>query len=292
MFRPVLAISILTASLISIASEQATTVESLPMYYSNKGHAYVLADIDQQRQFPMILDTAATIGVLPLAMKDKLATSKDAIQIIEVQGAASRKNVEILTTGNTSVGAQNVAQLSYVFQDISDLQTQDGAELGILGYGFLSKHCIEFDFSKDKLSLSQNACTEKKVQGLRQADFYIEDNLVKIKTKFNGKTVDAVLDTAAPNSYLNNTLFKQLNVEAIEEDVTKGLNNQTITRNKLSSVSYLLGDNEITDKEMYLANMPVFSVLGYKNKPFMLLGLDYFKSNKLIVDYHSNKIYF
>jgi len=292
MFRPVLAFSLLTLSSLSVASEQATKAETLPLYYSNKGHAYVLADIDHQKQLPMILDTAATMGVLPIAMKDKLATSKDAIQTIEVQGAVSTRNLELLTANSTSVGSHNVPELGYVFQDMNSLQAKDGSALGILGYGFLSQHCIEFDFSESQLALSKTACSSNTVQGLREADFYLKDNLIRIKTKFNGKTVDAVLDTAAPNSYVNESLFKQLDVEVLEEDVARGLNDQTVVKNKLSSVSYQLGETLVTDKEVFLSNMPVFSVLGYKDKPFFLIGLDYFKSNRLVVDYHANKIYF
>ena len=39
MFRSVLALSLLTASVFSAASDQATQVESLPLYYTDKGHA-------------------------------------------------------------------------------------------------------------------------------------------------------------------------------------------------------------------------------------------------------------
>ena len=292
MFRSVLALSLLTASVFSAASDQATQVESLPLYYTDKGHAYVLADIDRQTQMPMVLDTAANFGVLPPTAKDTLVGSDANLKTINVQGAVGSSQLELLVAGTTKVGSSEVPQLTYVLKDMRPLQAQDGRDLGIIGHGFLSQHCVAFDFKQNVLSLSPAQCSDAAVAGLRQADFYIEEDFVKLKTSFNGQTVDAILDTAAPSSYVNRALFNTLDVAALEQDVARGLNDESVAKNKIGSVSYLLGDVEITDRDMFVSDMPVFAHLGYEDKPVLLLGINYFKGNKLILDYHSNKIYF
>ena len=291
MYR-LLTITALKASILFCHLPAVASTTELPLYLTDKGHVYVHADINDLNNIPMILDTAANVGVLSNDLKSRLELDSDSIQKVPVQGAGGIQELEFAYIENTKVNHLDITDQPYVFRDLSDLKTEQGDIPGILGHGFLSQHCVEFDFQNKQLHLSQEACTAEQIKGLRESEFYIEQNFVKLKTQFNGEPVDAILDTAATHSYLNKPLFSKLNMKTLEQETTQGLNEHSISREKLPEVTFKLGQNTLVDNEMFTSDMPVFTALGYQNEPAMLLGINYFKSNKLIVDYHSNKIFY
>ncbi|BDX08312.1 aspartyl protease family protein [Planctobacterium marinum] len=286
-----LALTLSTANY-GFASNQNFAGIDVPLSYTERGHAYIYADINEQTNVPMILDTAANAGVLPHAMKETLNLPEQSLRTIQVQGAVGVQPMEIATIKYTGVEQINVANLPYVFKDLPDLPTSSGEIPGILGHGFLSQHCVEFDFQQHQLRLLDTVCSDAQKAGLRESDFFIEQNFVKLKTQFNGQPVDAILDTAATHSYINANLQALVDATTLETEETKGLNAKSIDREKLAPVQFQLGQHTVTDNHMYASDMPVFNALGYQDEPAMLLGINYFKNNKLIIDYKENKIYF
>jgi predicted aspartyl protease len=265
---------------------------TLPMEYTDRGHAYISVDLGQVKDHPMILDTAATIGALPAEVKPKLNLDKHELIITQVQGAVGKVDMELLYLSSTTYAGNTLESLPYIFQNLSSLTLENGKTPGILGQGFLSPHCVSFDFISDKLSLNKKGCDQNVTQGLKSVSFNIDRDFIVLETYFNGEKVDAILDTGAPESYMNSSLHKLVGVEVGQPEEAKGLTSQATPKRKLAKFDYYLGEYKIEDDNAYLADLPVFTALGYKDKPLLLLGLSYFKKGKLVIDYEAKKLYF
>lgn len=286
-------LSVLACTTVGCGITASTKPESLtlPMKYTEKGHAYVMTALNHQITHPMILDSAANLGVLPSHLKAALALPEDKISTMKVQGANGNSELELTKIEHTSVGHFAIESLPYVFQDMNRLEVE-GVLPGILGHGYMSQYCNVFDFKNNAFSLYQEACPSSVTHGLESARFTIDDDFIKLTASFNGERVDALLDTGAPTNYINSHLANKLPLTLGKEDIGRGLNNIENKKVAIESLRFSVGGKEIINTESHLSDMPVFEVLGYKDEPFILLGLSNFKDDKLVIDYAENKIYF
>ncbi|MDF2179282.1 aspartyl protease family protein [Aliiglaciecola sp. CAU 1673] len=292
MKQSLLAAALLSVSAISMSTPIHNQAVELDLAYTDDGHAYIHMGINQISNYPMIVDTGANIGVLPTSLQATLALPEDKISRLEVQAAVGSSSLLMANIDTSTAQEIEVSNLPYVFQDMSDLTNTKGEMLGVVGYDFLSKHCVVFNFTTNKLKLSPAGCQQEDFLGLRQADFRLQNNLVIVNTWFNGKEIDAILDTGAPESLINGPLHQQLNVPILESAKARGLHDSAVSRQKLAELEFKLGNHAVSDDKVSMADLPVFAALGYKDKPVMLLGLSYFKNSHLVVDYRNHKIYF
>jgi hypothetical protein len=185
-----------------------------------------------------------------------------------------------------------VSDLPYIVQELDGLKTHSQLVPGILGHGFLSSYCNIYDFINRQVTFINSQCPHSSKDKLRAVDFRIEDDFIKIHTWFKGQKVDAILDTGAPTNVINSTLHALLDVGILKKDKLEGLHNKGITKHKLGKVNFQIGSHPVVNEETFLADMPVFSALGYQEQPVLLMGLTNFNQNKLVIDYHAKKIYF
>ncbi|MEQ3696102.1 MAG: pepsin/retropepsin-like aspartic protease family protein [Pseudomonadales bacterium] len=282
---------VLASSYSSAAAVSSPTIER-DLHYTDRGHAYIGVDLNDELGYPMILDTAANVGVLPNQLKQELDLSGDQLISREVQGAAGKTILEMARLDNTAVADLSYSGLTYVFQDLNSLELETGQLPGIVGHNFMSRHCVAFDFTSSRLAMNPGECDEALTQGLRESRFILDRNFIKLTTYFNGEEVDALLDTGAPESYINSPLHAITGQQIVDTDEAKGLNDQSVEKGKIESLNYRLGEHDIEEPFAYVSDMPVFAALGYGDKPVLVLGLDIFKQNKLVIDYANNRIYF
>lgn len=263
------------------------------MHSTNNGHAYVYADIDNVSQYPMVIDTGANRGILPHSVKKRLDLRNKKIESQMVTGGTGEMELEFITIDNTKIGGEVQNKISYLFQDLDKLSSESNQVPGIIGHNFLVDYCVEFDFTKQLFSLTKSECDVKETQGLRALPFKIRDEFIWAKANFNGTQADVLLDTGAHHSFINSALLKHLGeVETGQQENFSALTSHEQSRTELHNIEYKLGEHKVKEEKMYAADMHVFSVLGFKNKPFLLLGLDYFKAGKLIIDYANQRMYF
>lgn len=278
----------------SLASDETPTSNVLErdLQYTHRGHAYIGVDLNSELSYPMILDSAANVGVIPNELKEQLNLSGDQLISREIQGAAGKSVLEMARLDRTAVGNLSYSGLSYVFQDLSSLKLDSGQVPGIVGHNFMSRHCVEFDFPMNRLRMHRGECLPEQTGGLRESRFILDRNFIKLTTYFNGEEVDALLDTGAPESYLNSPLQRITGHEVVSSDDARGLNDHSVEKGRIERLTYSLGEHQVEERFAYVSDMPVFQALGYGSKPVLLLGLDIFKDNKLVIDYANNRIYF
>lgn len=102
-----------------ITASTAPQSLTLPMKYTEKGHAYVMATLNHTVIHPMILDSAANVGILPVNLKAALALPEDKLSKMDVQGASGSSELVLATIDHTSVGHLAADSLPYVFKDMT-----------------------------------------------------------------------------------------------------------------------------------------------------------------------------
>ena len=282
---------ILTSAVGQVSAQQAEAV-TVPMNLTKYGHVYINAQLNNVKNQPMLLDTAATAGVIPNSVLEELALLEHEIETEVVHSAVSKVTLSKVNVATTNVASAQVANLPYIVQDLTVLELESGKTPGILGYGFLSTQCSILDFKNEQVTFYTDTCPTDYSKEMKSADFWLEDDLIKLNTEFNGVKVEAVLDTGAPVNIINSHLLAKLNTEKFEKDKLQGLHNKGVTHQRLGKISFKLGTHTIESDKTIFSDMPVFEKLGYKDKPVLLMGLTDFTPNKLVIDYQAKKIYF
>lgn len=283
---------VILVSVLAQANAQQVEPTTIPMMQTKYGHVYVNAQLNGIRNQPMILDTAATVGVIPNNVLEELELPAITIDKEEVHGAGGKVTLSKTKLMTTRIDNISVNNLPYVIQDMKVLELDSGKIPGILGYGFLSKQCSIFDFTNEQVTFHSNTCPQQTSLGLNSADFWLEDDLIKLNIEFNGVKVEAVLDTGAPVNIINSALLAKLDTEKLERNILKGLHSKGVSHQRLGKVTYTVGKKTIVSSNTIASDMPVFTKLGYEDKPVFLMGLADFSKSKLVIDYQAKKIYF
>ena len=286
------ATAVVLTSIFTNANAQKLEPTTTPMMKTKYGHVYVNTQLNNVKEQPMVLDTAATAGVIPNSVLAQLSIPDNNITKEDVHGAGGIVSLSKVQLATTQVANIKVDDLPYVIQDMKVLKLDSGKVPGILGVGFLSKQCTILDFENELVTFYKNTCPKQASKNLNAANIWLEDDLIKLSIKLNGVVTDAILDTGSPVNIINSHLLDKLATEKLDKDKLEGLHSKGITHQKLGEVSYSIGEKVINSNNTIASDMPVFKKLGYENKPVFLLGLADFTKNKLVIDYQANKIYF
>jgi predicted aspartyl protease len=289
-------------TLTSLSLIAAVSVLSLPvnaqthsfaMEFTAKGHAYIRANLNQLENYPMVLDTAAQTGLLPQSILPSLKLDEKDLSTDDAVGATGAVRMQAATVRSTKVGPFEHKDLNYLVQDLKKLTLPDGKMPGILGHDFLHNYCVDLNFKETRVNLTKGACETSAVAGLQQASFKIENNFIRLQAQVQGATADVLLDTGAHHTFINTPLYKQLSGLSISGmEKTGGMTGHTQDRQVLSGLNYQLNGHTVNEERSYLADMHVFEVLGYKDKAFMLMGINAFKNGRLVMDYTNQTMYF
>lgn len=282
----------LAVALFCLSAYANPVSQTFPMEFTDKGHAYIKANLDDLENLPMVVDTAAQIGIFPKNMLTQLKSKQ--LSNETVSGATGGpQQMQSVVINKTSVGRFEQNELTYIVQNLEKLRSKDGKTPGILGYDFLHHYCVDLNFNEAKVNLNHGACDEASVVGLHHVPFKIENNFIKFQMKVQEVTVDVKLDTGAPHTVINTPLYKQLSGLSVSGTIKAGgLAGGAQEIKELSGLSYHLNGQTIKEETVHLADFSVFEILGYKDKPFVLLGIDAFKKGRLVVDYTKNRLYF
>jgi predicted aspartyl protease len=283
----------LIAALCCLSLQAKAQTHHFPMEFTAKGHAYIRANLNQLENYPMVLDTAAQTGLLPQSILPLLKLDEKDLSTVNAVGATGTIRMQAATVRNTRIGQFEHKDLNYSVQDLKKLALPDGKMPGILGHDFLHHYCVDLNFKETKVSLAQGACEATAVAGLHQAPFKIENNFIRLQVQVQGVTADVLLDTGAHHTFINTPLYKQLSgLTVTGTEQTGGMTGHTQDRQVLTGLSYQLNGQQVNEARSYLADMHVFEFLGYKDKAFMLMGINAFKDGRLVIDYANNRVYF
>lgn len=279
---------------VSCLSPQATAqTQNFAMEFTAKGHAYIRANLNQLENYPMVLDSAAQTGLLPESILPLLKLDEKDLSTDNAVGATGTVRMQSATVRSTKAGQFEHKDLNYLVRDLKKLTLPDGKMPGILGHDFLHHYCVDLNFKETRVSLTQGACDATAVAGLHQAPFKIENNFIRLQAQVQGVKADVLLDTGAHHTFINTPLYKQLAGLSISgTEKTGGMTGHTQDRQVLTGLSYQLNGKNIAETRSYLADMHVFEFLGYKDKAFMLMGINAFKNGRLVLDYANNRLYF
>jgi predicted aspartyl protease len=181
---------------------------------------------------------------------------------------------------------------------------------GILGGEWLKNYDADFDFRSRKLNLfSQDHCAGKVVYWMPSAvavlPFQIADNHIRFRMQVDGKSVDAILDTGATDTFFNMPDAQRLfGIKATDPDLVKvgqlaGAYTANIYSRKFKTMTF----EGVTINNPELVLMPDFMtspnrqaptgslIHEARSTPAVVLGMSVLSRLHLYIAYKERKVY-
>lgn len=257
----------------AFAAGAARTI--IPFEISEHQHMIVELEINDRTRTTGVVDTAATFamvdsrevagsGVVPPD-----ATSRQ----VNILGVNGERLYPVVRIGTVDLGALRLNALDAAYSEDMDVP---GAAANVLPVSAFPGDVLELDFEDGLISLYDGRPEINRSRYSDSLPFMIEDGLIFIPVRINGKTGRALVDTGSNLSYVNSAFARFAGMKR-DEDNTRRLLGITGDSADLSVVSVRkirFADFFIENPKLMVSDPVLLEKLGLEDEPVMVLGLD------------------
>jgi len=276
---------------------------------STQGVAIVDAAINGQ-PIGVMLDTGSDTLILRSAT-DRLGLTRQQARGYRAFGIGGESHVEATLVEEFRIG--QLARKDWRVM-VAGERSAGSIDL-ILGEDFFGQLDVEFDLPHNAVRLFQPKDCEDTVlaywatQGAGQveiAPYYGTGNRIIVPVELNGRPLEAVLDSGAYASVLDESVAAQLGIKPDTPGVSfagkgGGLGGKSVEFWIGPLRSFTIGNETISDTAIRFGDLwkdakdvPIASHLPQKigNTPALLLGADFLRAHRVLVAHSQRKLYF
>lgn len=251
-----------------------------------RGHVLVPVSVDGGDARPFVLDTAASQTVLDPAAFPALGTQDaPAGHALAAHGAHGTVAARMTRLSTLSLWeAEQKDQVAFLMPLVQLTRGVVPDFAGVLGIPFLRRYRIDLDFPGRSVLLIEDPdraapcdiCTPAAVIAVTP----LHGELPTVQVMVNGQVLTALLDTGASSSIVNDAAAELLGLAPSGSD------------DATSSVLISLGDMPPRRHELRRIELPVFRQLRLESEPAMILGIDFLRAGRLVLDLAGRKAWF
>lgn len=262
------------------------------------------AYLDKAGDQPLIFrfDSAASRTVLYSSSAYLLGLETLSYQTRRVYTATGYRYFPIFETGD-------LRSLGLVFplkNTVALSDPEDGSAIGLLGVDVFRDRILKLDFERGKAGILANSsdidmAKYHEIKGRKVARGFLAVNIT-----ISGVDIPAVVDTGASHTVANPAATalierispdNQINPKYQKENKYKRPVRQVtaaggvLTGSTLKITNARIGSEIITDIDIVSGDLPIFQILGARQAPAMILGMDILGRRNLILDFERYRLY-
>jgi predicted aspartyl protease len=258
------------------------------------GHLATQVEVNGKAGFEFLVDTAASMTSTLPPLREVIELPAHALHAGELHGASgSTRGVQLQSIDSLTVDDR-------VHRQVDAVALAGSARLpavaGILGADLLSRYIVEFDIPAGQLHLHDRSAAPARRDDWIEIPFSLNNvRFPIIKGTLDGSPISVLLDTGARRTIMNVAAARMLGVQPGESaqkatDSVQGATAHSTDAVKRDFDSLRLGAWSIDPRELTIADLAVFKVLGGEKDPYMILGMDKLKERRFIVDYAGGRL--
>jgi predicted aspartyl protease len=251
-----------------------------------------------------MLDTAAGRSIITPETLAKLGQRPTNKRPLRVEGAGGAVAASLVDIGSFGVGRYRRREMSVIVLNLERIAEQIGRPIaGILGMDFLRNYDLRVDLEANKLRLyardeanNVDALVGRDV--LERVQFKAQHGgLIMVKIYLDGAPVTGLLDTGAGRTIMNWKAAEAAGVTRTTKGVKKqltryfGVDNNWIELFRYQFKQLEIGASLYSPAKIGIADLPVFSTLGFKEQPAIIIGADFLKDRVLFIAQSTGHVY-
>ncbi|QIK96433.1 hypothetical protein G7076_08245 [Sphingomonas sp. HDW15A] len=270
-----------------IALAAAPAAAEVPIEIAATGHATVRVEGSfGTRQF--VFDTGAEGTAVYADFADEAGLVSAGRE--KLQGQTGTADVALVRLERLSLDGTAKGPLDAVRLD----PRADGVPLaGIVGLDLFGQSTVDFDLPRKRLALL--AMGARPVAGAGIVATPTTGNLLTIPVRIGAVTATAVIDTGARKTRINWRLGRMLGIDPAKVgkgDIIQGATNKAIETGATQIADVRLGNRQLANAPVLVADLPVFEAFGVADKPAIILGLDWLEATRMVIDFPGRLVWF
>jgi predicted aspartyl protease len=269
------------------------------------GHIFVAAQLGDGRSLHLLLDSGASQSVVATS-SPALAEANNLPPEVGLSAEAAGATIPVtrkVTFDTLRIGDRNLSGLPLTVLELGPLTERLGRAVdGILGLDVLAHDGFWLDFVDDRLSLVSPERTFAMPAGghrYEAIDFQVtEHGLVTVDVRTAaGTRIPAIVDLGAAQTLMNRRALDAFGGNALDgNSASRPSAAHGADATPLSVVQARIGGLRIDGLSfpgmtVHVADLPVFDVLGYRDRPVVLLGLDLFDRRVVGADFAAKRLH-
>ncbi len=176
---------------------------------------------------------------------------------------------------------------------------RDGSAVGIIGTDFLAGHILHIRASTGEIGALPADADFAPSRMTRLRGFAVARGAIALTVRIGDLDVPAIIDTGASESVLNSALIRQLSrltpdhipeVEDTERlSLEAGAGTLRGRRGRLKAI--IMGPQTYRDVPVVVADLPIFTLLGARQAPAMIMGMDLLGRQDFAVDFQRYELW-
>lgn len=276
-------------------SESASAAYA-PLEILPSGHPVAEIRLDGLAPKRFVIDTAAsttTIAPRLRAEMPNLAAKKAATPLNGASGAVDVELAPVRRIETAGLLFENKELLLLPPGPVDNLGVD-----GILGADLIADYAVEMNLPARKWRMAKQADPSMLAGYAAQLPFTLDaQRAPRLTIKVNGIEVPAVLDTGARGTILNWAAARSIGITPEDPGLLKGSDVKGASSHGTASYKVKLrdiaiGDEILPGREVRIADLSVFDVLGYKKgEPAIILGIDFFADRRILIDHPALRLH-
>jgi predicted aspartyl protease len=250
----------------------------------------VAVNVDGRGPFHFVVDTGAERTVVSNELAQQLAL--DPGDDVTVMSVSRSMRVPSVFVTALEVGRRTIPTI----QAPSLARQHIGAE-GMLGVDSLQSQRVVFDFRNRQLSLSTSHLEDQNWPGdaIVVTGRSLAGRLILTDANLDGQRIRVIIDTGSQVTIANSALRAQLSrrgrlgqVRTLE---LQGVTGDVIQADFTRAGRIRIGDVHVEDLPIAFADVELFNLLGLRNKPAILLGMDALRMfDRVSIDFANRRV--
>ncbi len=273
-----------------LVSSVAVSAQDLEFDESNMierdpyGRLMVGVHVNGQGPFPFILDTGASRSVIYRSLTALMNLDSIPNKSRRIITTAGYKRVLIYpVTDMYALGRTIKIEDTVALPDVVGSQAK-----GLLGVDALSKRTLLISENNTIALLLPDSDSLTSAAWVSVQGRPVAYGSLAVEVEIGGVTIPVVVDTGASNTVINTAGLEALRrsslygVEVEERHSTiAGTRSEAIVKLR----KFGLGEFAVNNAEFYVADVPVFSLLGARRVPAIILGMDVLGKQSFAIDF-------
>lgn len=260
----------------------------IPFEMNRLDHMVVELQINDQISTTGVIDTAATFAMVDAraAQRSGVAVPDAAAPMINILGVNGDADYPVVRLDSVRLGNLSLHAMDAAYSTGLDVP---GAAANILPSSAFPGDVLEFDFDTRTISAYDGKPDVAPGRVAKSLSYEIENGLIFVDIRINGKRGRALIDTGSSLSYVNST-FARLASMRRNDEMTSLLFGATGDTEKawVASVRTMrLADFRIEQPNLLVSDPFLLERLGLKDEPVMILGLDFL--SRFRIQFHRPK---
>ncbi|MFN7164060.1 MAG: aspartyl protease family protein [Hyphomonas sp.] len=273
------------------ASARAAERTVIPFDINRFDHMVVEMVINGTERTTAVVDTAATFAMVAsnVAVSSGVAPPPADARMVNILGVNGDRDFSVVRLDQVRTGNIHLLGLDAAYNDEIIVP---GAASNVLPASAFRGDVLEFDFEARTITVYDGKPEQARSRYANAVSYTVDDGLIFIDIRINGKKGRALIDTGASISYVNSTFARRAGMRR-NEDLTRYLLGATGDREAawIATVRKVRVADFFVERPNLLVSDPVLiERLGLSDQPVMVLGLDFLSRFRLQFDRRSQKL--